>query len=272
MRLLLRLGRDGGRRRRRGPGEMGAGSLTLATAPHLRQERDGATGGAGYHVAVAPKLEVVSVVDAVIADLRRRMFSGDLPPGAPLTEATVAATYDVARTTAKAAIESLVGERLLVRNAHKTARVVTLDADDVRDVYRTRALIEGQVVRTLADQKRVPDAARLALDEMHALTDADPERIVAPDMRFHRALVDALGSARTSRAYEALASEVVLCMSHVQGAALLPTADIVSEHEEILRRIVDGDAAGAAAAVHDHLGRASDRLAALVESRPAETR
>lgn len=222
-------------------------------------------------MAVAPKLEVVSVVDAVIADLRRRMFSGDLLPGAPLTEATVAATYDVARTTAKAAIESLVGERLLVRNAHKTARVVTLDADDVRDVYRTRALIEGQVVRTLADQKRVPDAARRALEEMHALADADPERIVAPDMRFHRALVDALGSARTSRAYEALASEVVLCMSHVQGAALLPTADIVSEHEEILRRIVDGDTGGAAAAVQDHLDRASDRLAALVESRAAET-
>lgn len=213
---------------------------------------------------MAHKLAVVSVVDAVIADLRSRMFDGDLAAGTPLTEADVAETYDVARTTAKAAIESLVSERLLVRSAHKTARVVALTPDDARDVYRTRELIETQVVRHLAGQRLVPDEARRAHHELVALADATPPELVGPDMRFHRALVDAIGSERTSRAYAALTSEVMLCMSRVQGASLLSTDLIVAEHSRILDHLAAGDADAAAAAVSEHLQRAADRLARLL--------
>jgi len=211
---------------------------------------------------------VVSVVDAVIADLRARMFSGELAAGTPLTEAEVAATYDVARTTAKAAIESLVSERLLERSAHKTARVVTLTADDVRDIYRTRLLLEGQVLRSLAQQSQAPEAARAAHDELVALSTGDPTAIVEPDMRFHRALVDALGSPRTSRAYAALTSEVMMCMSRVQGASLLPSGLIVDEHAQILAMLDAGDADGAVRVLSAHLERASDRLSRSLTALP----
>jgi DNA-binding GntR family transcriptional regulator len=219
-----------------------------------------------YDHGMAQKLGVVSVVDAVVADVRARMLDGSLPAGAPLTEADVAETYDVARTTAKAAIESLVSERLLVRNAHKTARVVVLTADDARDVYRTRALIETQVLRQLAAHRQVPPEAQRAHEELVALAGGSPTDLVAPDMRFHRALVDALGSERTSRAYAALTSEVMLCMSRVQGASLLPSELIVDEHSRILNHITAGDAEAAAAAVSAHLQRAADRLAGLLET------
>lgn len=211
---------------------------------------------------------MVSVVDAVIADLRARMFSGELAAGTPLTEAEVAATYDVARTTAKAAIESLVSERLLERSAHKTARVITLTADDVRDIYCTRLLLEAQVLRTLAEQSRVPEAARAAHGELVARSAEGPTAIVDPDMRFHRALVDALGSPRTSRAYAVLTSEVTMCMSRVQEASLLPTELIVDEHAEILRMLETGDADGAVRVLREHLERASDRLSRSLTALP----
>ena len=213
---------------------------------------------------MAHPLGVVSVVDAVAADLRARLLAGELAPGDPRTEAEVAAAYDVARTTAKAAIESLVGERLLVRHAHKTARVVALTPDDVVDIYRTRELIEAEVVRRLASAGAVPEAARRAHEAFVASADADPRDLIGPDMRFHRALVDAIGSERTSRAYAGLTSEVLLCMSHVQGAALLSTDRIVREHAAILDRIADADADGAATALAEHLRGAAERLAALV--------
>lgn len=210
-------------------------------------------------------LGVVSIVDAVIVDLRRRVLSGELGAGVALTEAEVADTYDIARTTAKAAIESLVSERLLVRKAHKTARVVTLTADDVRDIYRSRLLIEAPVLRQLAAGARVPDAARAAHDELVALAAGEPRDLVEPDMRFHRALVDAYGSERTSRAYGALASEVMLCMSHVQGAQLLSNELIVREHGEILDHLAAGDGEAAARLLAEHLERAAERLAELID-------
>jgi len=208
-----------------------------------------------------PRIAVVSIIDAVTEDLRGRVLSGELEPGTPLVEVEIADEYEVARPTAKAAIENLVRERLLERSAHKTARVVRLTPDDARDIYRTRQVVESEVLRTLARERRVPDAARAANREIAALVDASPREIVEPDMRFHRSLIDALGSARTSRLYGALASEVVFCMSQVQGAALLPTQTIAAEHDRLLELIEAGDEDGAATLLAAHIGRARERLA-----------
>jgi DNA-binding GntR family transcriptional regulator len=208
-----------------------------------------------------PRIAVVSIIDAVTDDLRGRVLSGELEPGTPLVEVEVADEYEVARPTAKAAIENLVRERLLERSAHKTARVVRLTPEDARDIYRTRQIVESEVLRTLARERRVPDAAREANRDIAALVDASPREIVEPDMRFHRSLIDALGSVRTSRLYDELASEVVFCMSQVQGAALLPTETIADEHDRLLELIEAGDGDAAATLLAAHIGRARERLA-----------
>jgi len=217
---------------------------------------------------VVTRVAVVSVIDAVTDDLRTRVLSGELEPEAALAEVDVADTYEVARPTAKAAIENLVRERLLVRSAHKTARVVRLSPDDARDIYRTRAIIEAEALRALAQTRRVPDDARTANAEIAALADASPRDVVDPDMRFHRSLIDALGSERTSRVYASLASEVVFCMSQVQGASLLPTALIADEHERLLALIEAGDGDAAAALLREHLARARERLVERLGGEP----
>lgn len=216
--------------------------------------------GLDYHRGMALKLAIVSVIDAVTDDLRGRVLSGRIEPGAPLVEVEVAEAYDVARPTAKAAIENLVRERLLERSAHKTARVVRLTTDDVRDIYRTREIVESEVLRRLAAAREVPEAARAANADIAALEGGSPQEVVEPDMRFHRSLIAAVGSERVSRLYDSLASEVVFCMSQVQGAALLPTSVIAAEHERLLHLIEAGDGDGAAELLTVHLGRARERL------------
>jgi len=112
------------------------------------------------------RVTALSIVDALAADLRDRIFRGSLTSEDPLTETEIARTYEVARPTAKAAIEKLVGEGLLQRNAHKTARVPLLGPDDVRDIYRTRQTIEADVLARLAQTRTVPDDARVANAEI----------------------------------------------------------------------------------------------------------
>ena len=176
----------------------------------------------------------MSLVDSVSADLRSHLLAGGLSPGTPLGEVDVAERYGVARPTARAAIERLVRERLLTRGAHQRARVVALRADEAFDIYRTREVIESGAVRHLAGLCLAPAAAVEANARIERLLDAPPHSIVEPDMAFHSALVEELGSARLGEMYRSLVSEVLLCMSQVQDAALLSNRLIHDEHRRLL--------------------------------------
>jgi DNA-binding GntR family transcriptional regulator len=215
-------------------------------------------------------IAAVSVVDALADDLRRRLFAGELPSGSPITEALLAADYNVSRSTAKAAIEKLTTEGLLQRGVHKSARVPQLRIDDVRDIYRTRLRLESSALRELALQRRAPAAAAEAnarVRQAEGLLEAGGSiAAVEPDMQFHAALVEAIGSPRVERMYRSLVDEVRLCMAQVQGRSLLSVDQIATEHQEILDHLHRGDAEAAVACLDGHLSRASDRLTEALSS------
>lgn len=213
---------------------------------------------------MAGRISAVSIVEAVASDLRQRIFSGELASAHALTETDVAASYEVARPTAKAAIEKLVAEGLLVRGVHKTARVADLGPDSVRDIYLARAYLESEVLRRLAASRTVPAGAVRANQDIAALTTGAPLDVVEPDMRFHTSLVDALGNERISKMYSSLVAEVRLCMSRVQSLHLLDTALIQAEHQKLLELIEAGLADDAALLLDQHLGRARERLVAAM--------
>jgi DNA-binding GntR family transcriptional regulator len=209
---------------------------------------------------VVRQIVVTSVVDAITEDLREQVVSGELPPGSPLTEIEVSTRYDVARSSARAAIERLTAEKVLVRRNHKTARVVELGPADVRDIYNTRIYLESEVLRRLAALRRVPSDSVVANTEISRLWSSGSYKIVDPDMRFHTGLIDSIDSARTSAAYHSLAFEVKLCMAQLQGRQALSPQIIVAEHARILKLIEAGDADGAAAMLDEHLSRARELL------------
>ncbi|TFC95715.1 MULTISPECIES: GntR family transcriptional regulator [Cryobacterium] len=210
------------------------------------------------------RVTATSIVDAIANDLRTRILEGELTSEVALTETDMAASYDVARPTAKAAIEKLVAEGLLVRGAHKSARVAELGPDSVRDIYLARAYLESEVLRRLALTRTVPDGAVQANLDIAAVAGDSALAVVEPDMRFHTSLIDAVGNERISKMYRSLVSEVRLCMTRVQSMNLLDTALIQAEHQRLLELIAEGDGPGAARLLDEHLGRARERLAAAI--------
>lgn len=205
-------------------------------------------------------VQATSIVDAIAQDLREQLYGGKLEGNESLTEVSVSARYDVARPTAKAAIEKLVSEGLLVRGQHKTARVPVVGPDDVRDIYLTRWRLESEAVRSLAERSLVPEEARRANAEIKLLAGDAALAIVEPDMRLHTSLIDAVSSPRLSKMYRTLVGEVRLCMSQVQGKALLSAASIAGEHERLLDLIEQGDGTSAVELLETHLSRARERL------------
>ncbi len=216
-------------------------------------------------------LGVIGVVEAVAARLRTRILSGELAPASAVTEAFVAEEYGVARPSAKAAIEQLVAAGLLIRSAHRSARVIAIDPNTVRDVYRTRIRLESAALRELAGRRDAPAAAHDANAEIAALPSGPDARSVDPDLRFHLALIEALHSERTSRMYRSVLDEVRLCMAQVQGRRLLDAEVIAAQHAEILDAITAGDADRASAVLHHHLGAAEERLVDALGGDPVAT-
>ncbi|MDW6065317.1 MAG: GntR family transcriptional regulator [Streptomyces sp.] len=215
---------------------------------------------------MASRLKATSLIDALVVELREQILDGRIAGGTALTETEVAKQYEVARPTAKAAIERLTAEGLLRRDAHKSARVPVFDADDIADLYFTRACVERQVMRELARRRSVPSAATSAQVEIRKLAEADDSTIAAvePDVRFHRSLVDELGSPRLSRLHASVMAEMRLCMAQVQTYKLLRIAEIADEHQDILDAIADGDAERADQALAVHLNRACEQLRARI--------
>lgn len=109
--------------------------------------------------------------DAVIAQLRRLIVEGALPPGAKLTVAALAARLGVSATPLRAALRLLEGEGLVESHPHRGARIRVLAPQDIRNLYRLRAAVLGLLV---------PDVVR-------HVSDADLESLAAIDARFQAA-------------------------------------------------------------------------------------
>jgi DNA-binding GntR family transcriptional regulator len=214
---------------------------------------------------MALRVQALSIVDAIAEDLRANLFSGVLRSDTQLTEAEVAATYGVARPTAKAAIEKLVAEGLLLRGTHKTARVPAMGPDEVRDLFFSRLCIETEVVRRLAARRMPPQAARQANDDVAAHDSGSGMEVAEPVMRFHLGLVEALGSPRLSRLFGTLMGEMRLCLAQMNYRHLLDAPAIALEQKRILEQIAAGNAEGAVAALTEHLRLAENRLLPMLE-------
>lgn len=207
---------------------------------------------------------VVSVVDAVAQDPRAYLFRGGLAGGQSLTEAAVAGRYEVARSTAKAAIERLVTEGLLVRGVHCSARARVLDADDARDLCRTWADLEGVAVRRLAHRLPVRPEALLPDRLFPAPDHPMAPAVTEADLRFHAHVVGAAGSPRLARAFRAVADEVRLCVAQVVAPSpdgpLATFAAVHDEHVRLVRCLQAGDEQGAADSVERHVGEVRGEL------------
>ncbi|MFC5502387.1 GntR family transcriptional regulator [Lysinimonas soli] len=194
--------------------------------------------------------------DAIQSALRDAILDGSEAPGSTLTESAVALRFGVTRPTAKLALERLVSDGLLRREPYQAARVPELTPDDIRDLFDTRAMVEGAAVSTLARSGAVPPAAVAAQRELRA----HPASFAKDDIAFHRALVAGQPSPRLARMHELVMGEVELCIGQVQANHLLDASEVAAQHQQIMDAITRGDPVDAARFTRQHIEGARDVL------------
>jgi DNA-binding GntR family transcriptional regulator len=215
-------------------------------------------------------LQPATMPDAIFETLRARIIDQSEPPGSTLTESAVALRFGVARPTAKLALERLVAEGLLRREAHRAARVPELDRDDIADLFATRRLIESAAVASLAAGGAIPTDALAAHRELLAVVPTGGA-FAGADAAFHRALVAGSPSPRLARMHGSLMGEIELCIGQVQAHHLLDVSIVAAQHQSILDAVIAGDRSAAADLAAAHIDAAGAALLAHYDSRPRGT-
>ncbi|MET9860518.1 GntR family transcriptional regulator [Streptomyces smyrnaeus] len=186
----------------------------------------------------------------VLEAIKHRILTGRLSPGQTLVETELAAQFGVSKTPVREALKTLAGTGLVVMSQYKGVTVRTVDASMAREVYDVRLLLEPEAVRRAVRRSAALDTAREALDRADAATDA-AERSLA-NREFHRALYQPCGNPLLTRMLDEVRDQAAL-VSAVAWAADPSWQREADEHREILRLAVEGDAEGAAQAVHAHI-------------------
>jgi len=127
--------------------------------------------------------------EQVLAQLRERILSGDLPPGTKLGEVDLAEQLGVSRGTVREALRTLHEGGLLEGVERGSLHVRRLSPREIREVFQVRLALEGQAIRAILAS---PDKDQ-RLDELQARLPQDSKKLTQlerfeTDLAFHEVL------------------------------------------------------------------------------------
>jgi DNA-binding GntR family transcriptional regulator len=143
-----------------------------------------------------------SASDVAVELIRQAVIEGRLEPGQRLKEEDLARELGISRTPVREALLVLQTEGLIEALPNRGSIVRSYSPEDLYDMYELRALLEGYAARQASQ--------RISADELAALAESnkrfsklrrngDMSDLVAENMRFHNAILDAAGSQRLAR-------------------------------------------------------------------------
>jgi DNA-binding GntR family transcriptional regulator len=217
-------------------------------------------------MASVPVIDRSSTTERVAEALRAMLFAGELHPGEPLREVTLADSFGVARSTIREAFQALATEGLVTRYPNRGVVVTELSAHDLEEIFGARLVLESAGVRAAA--------AGASLDDVAAALRAYAEAVDAPDadgqarstwahLEFHNALVGLTGNGRLMASAHSLTADLRLGLASVERVRR-NARDQVSDHRTLLRLLKGRDETAALAELERHLAAAKTSVAARV--------
>lgn len=207
-------------------------------------------------------------VDVIFDHLHEEIADMRLRPGDKISEAEIAAQFNVSRQPVRDAFSRLENLGLLLIRPQRATEVKRFSLREIAKARFVRAAIEAEVLRRAAE---VCDASGVSrLDENLALQEAAVsagkyESFWTLDYQFHQILCDI---AKVDYAFEAISQEKTkvdrLCMLSLAKENRMPV--LLADHIEIADCVKAGDGEGAARACKRHLSRLDDTITTISDA------
>jgi GntR family transcriptional repressor for pyruvate dehydrogenase complex len=223
----------------------------------------------------------MAVTDEAILKIKDMIISGELSPGGRLPpEKELSERLGLSRSSLREAVKALEVIRVLdVRRGDGTyvtslephllqeamSFVVDLHDDaSVLDIFAVRRILEPNAVSLAAAHMTPEIAQRLSgmVDAVDATTSV--EDLVAHDLEFHRAIVDAAGNAYLSSLIDGLSSHTIRARVWRGLTQENSVARTLAEHRSIVDALARGDADLAQALTTVHISGVEQWLRAAL--------
>ncbi len=210
----------------------------------------------------------------VFRELRELIVWGQLPPGARITERTVADRLGVSRTPVRSALHRLQRDGFITsagNGAEQRLIVAPMTREDGEELYLIVGHLEGLAarrvaMRPVAERKELVASLRSINRELetalHVLRELS--RVFDLDLEFHRIFVEAVAGPRMLALHRAIKPQIERYARAYIGVLLGELPNSLSEHEAIIRAIQKGDAKGAQLATEMNWQHAAERLLSVI--------
>ena len=197
--------------------------------------------------------------------IRQAIIDGRLNPGQRLKEEQLARELGISRTPVREALLMLQAEGLVDAAPNRGAAVHTYSAEDLDDLYKLRAVLEGYATRRAAS--RLADETIAGLREScerfeGILNDgAEMGELVKENLLFHQTILDGAASGRLTTMVRQVIELPLVYRSYVWYS---PEQQRISAHYhwQITRALEARDADRAELIMKEHIFEARDLLLA----------
>src|SRR6187549_1318429 len=209
-----------------------------------------------------------SLHDEVAAQLRDRIFSGELMPGTFLDEVQLAEQMKISRTPLREALKVLTAEGLVRHEPRRGCFVNEVTEQDLDEIFPVIALLEGRCAFEAA--QNATDADLEALEDLHQKLSrhAKAKRIneyYATNFAIHEAIIALAGNRWLASVIGDLRKLVKLArLQQLHAPGRLEQS--LSEHLAVFAALKARDAEGADAAMRTHLQRQRSALRELARA------
>lgn len=154
-----------------------------------------------------------SLPEVVYRRLHAAILNGVFKPGQMLRQEELARSLGVSRAPLREALPRLEAEGIVVQLPRRGYAVVSLDAEEIREIFDLRTLIEVQAASIATKKREQKDVERAKdiLQRMNALDVVDSEQRVqwfVLNSSFHEALLEPSGRRHFIRAIASLRTAV----------------------------------------------------------------
>ena len=203
--------------------------------------------------------------------LREAIVSGRLEPGARLTERELIAMTSVSRTVIREALRQLETEGLVDIIPNKGPIVRQLTADEARDLYRIRAVLEGLAARLFVENAAPQEIMRLRRS-LRAVRDAyddeDGEEVIRTKNHFYEILNAGARSETLGSMLQTLHGRIwrwrAIGLKHPRRSKSRSTQSLANL-EAIVEAIEDGDADAAEKIAREETHKAANEVLRLLD-------
>jgi len=221
-----------------------------------------------------------SLTETAVDTIRNRILDLTLTPGSRIDEKLLMRSFRLSRTPAREALNRLTAEGLVVIQANRGAYVRALDIVQLSQFFDAYQLAERMICHfcNFGDAQLVADLEKIQRDFGVACRSASFADIARLNAVFHQRIATACGNEYVQEFSGRLHNHarrltfLIYTLESIDAAFFAEQQKhIVSEHEEIIAAVRDGDRERMMAMLTSHAQRQQDRIIRILASSRGST-